>query len=259
MNGVHDMGGMHGFGPIERGPRRRRFHADWEGASFGIEELTADRYFNLDAFRYGIERMEPAHYLRAPYFERWLATIEANLIEGGFLTGEELECPDGTPAPSSPTRHCRPRIPVRRGTPAPASKPALARHAPRFARRRCRGHAQRPSGGPHPAPALRARQAGRDPPRPRAADLPGHQRARAGRASAGGLQRPLRRPRALGRLRRAGPRRSRIDLWESYLEPRPVEPDVGTAPIHARRKSRWRTTRSRNPTWRCGPRRWNRS
>ena len=40
-------------------------------------------YFNIDAFRYGIERMEPAHYLRTPYFERWLATIEFNLIAKG--------------------------------------------------------------------------------------------------------------------------------------------------------------------------------
>ena len=72
-------------------------------------------YFNIDAFRYGIERMEPAHYLRAPYFERWLASIELNLIEGGFVTGEELDARTellrDVPRPrfraASPSRSCR--------------------------------------------------------------------------------------------------------------------------------------------------------
>ena len=35
--------------------------------------------------------MDPAHYLRAPYFERWLASIELNLLENGFLTSDELD------------------------------------------------------------------------------------------------------------------------------------------------------------------------
>jgi nitrile hydratase beta subunit len=51
----------------------------------------SEGYFNIDAFRYGIERMDPAHYLRAPYFERWLASTELNLLEHGFLTSDELD------------------------------------------------------------------------------------------------------------------------------------------------------------------------
>jgi len=90
MNGVHDLGGMHGFGPIVREVNEPLFHAPWEARVFGIAELSDD-FFNIDMFRHGIERMEPAHYLRAPYYERWLATVELNLIEGGFLTGEELD------------------------------------------------------------------------------------------------------------------------------------------------------------------------
>jgi nitrile hydratase beta subunit len=91
MNGVHDLGGMQGFGPIVREVNEPLFHAPWEARVCAVAELTMSRdYFNIDAFRHGIERMEPAHYLRAPYYERWLATTELNLIEGGFLTGEEL-------------------------------------------------------------------------------------------------------------------------------------------------------------------------
>jgi nitrile hydratase beta subunit len=92
MNGVHDMGGMHGFGAIVREVNEPLFHAPWEAHVRALEALAVERdYFTIDAFRHGIERMEPAHYLRAPYYERWLATIELNLIEGGFLTGEELD------------------------------------------------------------------------------------------------------------------------------------------------------------------------
>jgi nitrile hydratase len=47
--------------------------------------------FNLDAFRYGIEQMDPAHYLRSTYYERWLATLEYNLIRRGIISAEELD------------------------------------------------------------------------------------------------------------------------------------------------------------------------
>ena len=92
MNGVHDMGGMHGFGPIVREADEPLFHAPWEGRVRAMVTLARDRsYFTIDAFRYGIERMEPAQYLRASYFERWLATLEHNLIHEGFLTSQELD------------------------------------------------------------------------------------------------------------------------------------------------------------------------
>ena len=72
------------------------------------------------------------HYLRSSYFERWLETIAANLIEGGFLTAAELDArtdllrrqPD---APSPPP----PSVPA--PAPVPVPNPALEAHAPRFA------------------------------------------------------------------------------------------------------------------------------
>jgi nitrile hydratase subunit beta len=92
MNGVHDMGGMHGFGPIVREVNEPIFHADWEAhVRAMMTEVRSRGYFNIDASRHGIERMEPAHYLRASYYERWLATIELNLMEGGFIASEELD------------------------------------------------------------------------------------------------------------------------------------------------------------------------
>ncbi|MEA2585279.1 MAG: nitrile hydratase subunit beta [Thermomicrobiales bacterium] len=119
MNGVHDIGGMHGFGPIEREADEPHFHAEWEAHISAIMEIALDRrYFTIDAARHGIERMEPAHYLRAPYFERWLASIERNLIQEGLLTDAELDArtefirrnpgadtPSGTSTPPPPKSH----------------------------------------------------------------------------------------------------------------------------------------------------------
>ncbi|MGH2560963.1 MAG: nitrile hydratase subunit beta [Thermomicrobiales bacterium] len=92
MNGVHDLGGMHGFGPIAREVDEPVFHAEWEAHVLALQRLIVGQgYFHLDAFRYGIERMDPAHYLRSTYYERWLTTIEHNLIQTGILTPEELD------------------------------------------------------------------------------------------------------------------------------------------------------------------------
>jgi len=92
MNGVHDLGGMDGFGPVERELNEPLFHAAWEARVRAMDTLSLARnYYTIDAFRYGIERMAPADYLRASYFEHWLASIEYNLIEQGFLSGAEIE------------------------------------------------------------------------------------------------------------------------------------------------------------------------
>lgn len=91
MNGVHDLGGMHGFGKIEREENEPLFHAEWEERVFGMQQNLTRRYFNLDAFRHGIEKMPPADYLRSTYYERWLAGIERNMIDQGLIDSDELE------------------------------------------------------------------------------------------------------------------------------------------------------------------------
>ncbi len=92
MDGIHDLGGMHGFGPIEVEENEPVFHAPWEGRVVGLFiPLLLQGYFNLDAFRHGIETMDPSRYLTASYFERWLASIEKNLVRAGTIRAEELE------------------------------------------------------------------------------------------------------------------------------------------------------------------------
>ena len=54
------------------------------------ERIDQDDILHSARENHGIERMEPAWYLRAGYYERWLATLETNLIEKGILTAEEI-------------------------------------------------------------------------------------------------------------------------------------------------------------------------
>jgi len=92
MDGVHDLGGMHGFGPVEREADEPVFHAPWEAVVVAIRRSRAmGRFFNIDEFRHGIERMDPARYLGSSYYERWLDGLARVLIEKGVVTLEELE------------------------------------------------------------------------------------------------------------------------------------------------------------------------
>ena len=92
MNGVHDLGGMHGFGPVEVEANEPVFHEPWERKIFGLMVTTMGReLYNVDEFRHAIERMDPSHYLASTYYEHWLAAMETLLVEKGVLTARELE------------------------------------------------------------------------------------------------------------------------------------------------------------------------
>src|SRR5437879_1800324 len=92
MNGIHDMGGMHGFGRVDREENEPVFHAAWEGRVLGISRAcSAQHLFNIDESRHGIERMAPVDYLASSYYERWLDRTVRLLVEKGVITREELE------------------------------------------------------------------------------------------------------------------------------------------------------------------------
>src|SRR5437879_296073 len=77
MDGIHDMGGMQGFGRVPVAEKEPIFHAPWEGRTFGMMRLLlGGGLTNIDAFRHAIERLDPAVYLTAGYFGRWLAALE---------------------------------------------------------------------------------------------------------------------------------------------------------------------------------------
>jgi nitrile hydratase len=100
MNGVHDMGGEQGMGPIQPEKEEPVFHASWEGRVYAISRaLGAWGRWNLDASRHGIELLPPADYFRMSYYERWLARLTDMSIETGLVTRAEVE--SGKPAPGA--------------------------------------------------------------------------------------------------------------------------------------------------------------
>jgi nitrile hydratase len=93
MNGAHDLGGMHGFGPINPEPESQEpvFHAAWERRVFGLNLAASGLgQWNIDMSRYARERQHPIDYLRHSYYENWLAGLEMLLVERGLVTAEEL-------------------------------------------------------------------------------------------------------------------------------------------------------------------------
>ena len=91
MNGVHDMGGMHGLGRVLPEANEPVFHAPWEGRVRAMVILTgALRRWNIDVFRHAIERLPPVDYLGFSYFEKWFDAMTAMLLDTGLITAEEL-------------------------------------------------------------------------------------------------------------------------------------------------------------------------
>lgn len=100
MNGIHDMGGMQGLGPIRLESNEPVFHAEWEGRVYAMNSaLMAMGRWNLDAWRHQIELLPPADYLRFSYYERWFWIQQQLLILHGLITQEELA--SGKPAPGA--------------------------------------------------------------------------------------------------------------------------------------------------------------
>lgn len=88
MNGIHDMGGLHGFGRVVVEPDEPVFHHRWEARVFGMVQSLGGG--NIDAGRHAIERLDPVSYLRNGYYGRWLAAFENTLADLGVVTPDEV-------------------------------------------------------------------------------------------------------------------------------------------------------------------------
>lgn len=92
MDGVHDLGGVEGFGPVVVEADEPVFHEPWEGRVFALAGAALGAGgFNTPMFRHAIERMEPRHLLTASYYEKWLTAVASLLVEHGHLDAAELE------------------------------------------------------------------------------------------------------------------------------------------------------------------------
>jgi nitrile hydratase len=141
VNGVHDMGGAHGFGPVEPEPDEPVFHAEWERRAFALTlAMGATGEWTLDASRFARESLPPARYLSSTYYEIWLAALERQLAERGLIAPEEVDA----------GRALRPTPPVKRTLAAADVLPTLGRGGP----------TRRPESGPArfgPGDRVRAR------------------------------------------------------------------------------------------------------
>jgi nitrile hydratase len=92
MNGVHDLGGTDGLGPVRVEEDEPVWHADWEKAAFALFPTNAVKgFFGVDEFRYGIEQMHPAEYLLSTYYEHWMHAAEHYAVKAGVIDPDELE------------------------------------------------------------------------------------------------------------------------------------------------------------------------
>jgi nitrile hydratase len=92
MDGMHDLGGKQGFGPVRHSAKAQVFHEPWEKRVNALYSLAVKLgIFNMDEYRHAIERMEPRHYLSAGYYERTLTSLATLCVEKGIVTREELE------------------------------------------------------------------------------------------------------------------------------------------------------------------------
>ena len=100
MNGVHDMGGQQGMGPVVFEKDEPVFHASWEARIYALNRaMRAWRKWSLDTDRHALELMSPLDYLRMSYYERWVYRLEAQVVQYGLVSREEFE--SGQPAPGS--------------------------------------------------------------------------------------------------------------------------------------------------------------
>lgn len=111
MNGVHDMGGMHGMGAVQPEADEPVFHERWEARIFALTRaMGAFGKWNIDASRHQRELIPAAEQLRMSYYERWLAGLSQLLLRHGFLTAEELA--SGRPAPATAAPGAANRMPA---------------------------------------------------------------------------------------------------------------------------------------------------
>ncbi len=104
MNGVHDMGGMDGFGKVEPEPNEPAFHAAWEARVMAMmRAMGAAGAWNIDMSRFSREALPPHVYLSSSYYRKWHLGMEQMLLDRGLVAKEELEAGHAA-APGKPLK-----------------------------------------------------------------------------------------------------------------------------------------------------------
>lgn len=92
MNGVHDMGGMDGFGKVEPEPNEPVFHENWEGRVMAmVRAMGAQGAFNIDMSRFYREALPPHVYLASSYYKKWFLGLEDLLVAKGYIAPDDVK------------------------------------------------------------------------------------------------------------------------------------------------------------------------
>lgn len=92
MNGVHDMGGMHGFGKVKPERDELAFHAPWEGRVLAMNRAIGYcGLWNIDIARFSRESLPPHVYLGSSYYRKWQLGLENLVVEYGLVSEDELD------------------------------------------------------------------------------------------------------------------------------------------------------------------------
>ena len=123
MNGVHDMGGMHGLGPVAPEADEPVFHERWEARALALT-LAAGAWgrWNIDTSRQTRERIPGPDYLRMSYYEKWLAALEIRVVKYGFVTKQEMQSGNAAPGSTKATPVLTPTTATTLNRAIPSSK-----------------------------------------------------------------------------------------------------------------------------------------
>jgi nitrile hydratase len=90
-NSIHDMGGMHGFGPVAAESNEPPFHERWEGRVFAMQRAMGfTGLWTIDAGRAALEALPPLDYLGSSYYRRWFLGLESRLLRRGLVGEDEI-------------------------------------------------------------------------------------------------------------------------------------------------------------------------
>ena len=91
MNGLHDMGGLQGYGPVQIEANEPLFHGEWERRALGVTvAMGASGLWNIDLARSARESLPPLDYVQGPYYAIWIKALQKLLVERGLITEQEL-------------------------------------------------------------------------------------------------------------------------------------------------------------------------
>jgi nitrile hydratase beta subunit len=91
MNGIHDMGGMEGFGPVRPEPNEPPFHSKWEARCLAMNRAMGyAKVWNIDESRAAIEKLPPIDYLGMTYYEKWARRLQDLLLKHGLVDADEF-------------------------------------------------------------------------------------------------------------------------------------------------------------------------